>query len=144
MAAIALALLDLPGATGVAWGAAQTLMSAEHFRRIIPSWLTGGAFLALGLRPCRAMPSGPFVVRAKFFTGPNYVSIHFWQNSPAWLARSPFDLSTVWWVGGRWSNLSKLKGRKGIFSGVSRGKWKIIKGMSKTLIVMSLNRRLWL
>lgn len=70
MAAIALALLDLPGATGVAWGVAQTLMSAEHFRRIIPSWLTGGAFPALGLTALSRDASG--AVRSSglsFFTG---------------------------------------------------------------------------
>lgn len=49
MAGLALTLLDLPGALGVAWAPARTIMSAEHFRRIIPGWLKGGAFPALGL-----------------------------------------------------------------------------------------------
>jgi len=49
MASVVMGLLDLPDAMGVAWGPARTIMSVEHFRRVIPGWLKGGAFPALGL-----------------------------------------------------------------------------------------------
>jgi len=58
MAGLALALLDLPGALGVAWGPARPIMSVEHFRRIIPGWLKGGAFPALGLTSLTRDASG--------------------------------------------------------------------------------------
>jgi hypothetical protein len=110
--------LDLPGATGVAWGAAQTLMSAEHFRRIIPSWLTGGAFLALGLTALSRDAFG--AVRSSglsFFTGLELCIDPLLAKQPGLAGKIAVRLIHSLVGGGRWSNLSKLKGRKGIFSG---------------------------
>lgn len=70
MAGVVLALLDLPDALGVAWGPARTLMNAEHFRRIIPGWLKGGAFPALGLTALSRDAAGAVVSDGlSFFTG---------------------------------------------------------------------------
>ncbi|MBB3956252.1 hypothetical protein [Novosphingobium sediminicola] len=70
MAGVVLALLDLPDAMGVAWGPARTVMSTEHFRRIIPGWLKGGAFPALGLTALSRDAAGGVVSEGlSFFTG---------------------------------------------------------------------------
>lgn len=70
MAGVVLGLLDLPGAMAVAWGPARTIMSAEHFRRIIPGWLKGGAFPALGLTALTRDEAGGVVSKGlSFFTG---------------------------------------------------------------------------
>ncbi|WDF71223.1 hypothetical protein [Novosphingobium sp. KACC 22771] len=70
MAGVVLGLLKLPGAAGVAWGPARTVMSAEHFCRIVPAWLNGGAFPALGLTALRRDEEGNIVSEGlSFFTG---------------------------------------------------------------------------
>ena len=70
MAGVVLGLLDLPGAMGVAWGPARTIMSAEHFRRIVPGWLRGGAFPALGLTALARDGAGNVVSEGlSFFAG---------------------------------------------------------------------------
>lgn len=70
MAAVVLGLLELPGATAVAWGPARTLMGADHFRRIIPGWLKGGAFPALGLTALKRDEADNVVSEGlSFFTG---------------------------------------------------------------------------
>lgn len=70
LAGVVLGLLKLPGAAGVAWGPARTIMSVEHFGRIVPAWLNGGAFPALGLTALRRDDSGNIVSEGlSFFTG---------------------------------------------------------------------------
>ena len=67
MAGLALGLLDLPGATGVVWEPARTLMSADHFRRILPGWLNGGAFPVLGLTALIRQESGVISTYGLYF-----------------------------------------------------------------------------
>lgn len=70
MAAVVLALLELQGAAGVVWEPARTIMSADHFRRIVPGWLKGGAFPGLGLTALIRDTSGAVHTEGlRFFAG---------------------------------------------------------------------------
>jgi hypothetical protein len=70
MADIALGLSRLPGLQAICWGAAQTALSPDYFRRAIGAWLDGGAFPALGLTALVRDPSGAMLSHGlSFFTG---------------------------------------------------------------------------
>jgi len=61
--------LNLPVA-GVAWGPAQTLMEPRYFSRMVLSWLSGGAFPALGLTALVCGADGSIVSQGlAHFTG---------------------------------------------------------------------------
>jgi len=49
LAGLGAALCDLPGLEAVVWHPARSWMKPDYYRQIVESWLSGGAFPALGL-----------------------------------------------------------------------------------------------
>lgn len=47
--ALAAQLAALPGLAAVTWVPARSAMAADYFRQVVPAWLEGGPFPALGL-----------------------------------------------------------------------------------------------
>jgi hypothetical protein len=63
-------LTSLGNVKAVCWQPAQSWMEPAYFKRIIATWLGGGAFPALGLTALEQTPEGAFQSRGlAFFTG---------------------------------------------------------------------------
>ena len=70
LAGLGLALSTLPGALAVCWGPAGTCMAPDYYKRIVGSWLAGGAFPALGLTMLHRTADGAMESRGlAFMTG---------------------------------------------------------------------------